>query len=173
MFVRPSSRNQRVSAFSLVEMLLVIAVIGVISAIAIPTVSRINESADDAKARVNARNVQSLSEALAAFGVAHVIPDSMGGAEATTRLLREGVVLTEGPMAGTSFVLPGVSDEEVEKIGKYLQVRYDRKELRLIFHDPEEDGNTSVPMPGYRQMICDNLPRVVSGFYASVLLTFR
>ncbi len=123
-------------AMSLVEILVVVAVIGIVSAIAIPAVSRIRDSAKEAAAIQNAKMIAQMSSALAALGVAHVIPDSMGGAEATARLLREGVTVPEGAMEGEVFVIPGMTDEHIEEVGVFLDVKYDRRELRLEFVPP-------------------------------------
>lgn len=54
--------------FSLVEMLVVIAVIGIIAAIAVPNIGRINDSATDAKARRNAQNLASIFASAQAAG---------------------------------------------------------------------------------------------------------
>ena len=128
------------SAMSLVEVLIVISVIGVISAIAIPMVSNVFESSNGAKDRQNAKNLESLSRSLAALGVAHVIPDSMGGVEATARLLSKGVIVPEGPMAGEVFILSGMGDEDITALTKYLKIEYDLRELRLVYFEPEQSS---------------------------------
>lgn len=127
---------------SLVEMLVVVAVIGIIAALALPSISNLREVAKKTTAIQNAKSVSQMSGALAALGVAHVIPDSMGGVAATARLLREGVIVPEGPMAGEKFVLTGLNDEEIDYVASYLYVHYDRRELRLIFRDPEREEGT-------------------------------
>lgn len=127
---------------SLTEVLIVIVVVGIIAAIALPSISNIRGVAKKTTAIQNAKSISQMSSALAALGVAHVIPDSMGGVEATARLLREGVIVPEGPMAGEKFVLTGLNDDEIEQVASYLYVQYDRKELRLIFRDPELNEGT-------------------------------
>lgn len=133
--MRPHRRLQ--AALSLTEVLIVIVVVGIIAAIAMPSISNIRGVAKKTTAIQNAKSISQMSSALAALGVAHVIPDSMGGVAATARLLREGVIVPEGPMAGEKFVLTGLNDDEIDYVASYLYVQYDQKELRLIFRDPE------------------------------------
>lgn len=155
---------------SVVEVLIVVVVIGIIAAIGLPAINNIRESAKEAAAIQNAKNIQQMSGALAALGVAHVIPDSMGGVAATARLLREGVIVPEGPMAGEKFVLSGLRDDEIDEISVYLFVQYDRRELRLIFRDPKLQ--TGLPLPlRIRAMLCRlALPLERAGF-GTVLLS--
>ncbi|MEM6916261.1 MAG: type II secretion system protein [Verrucomicrobiota bacterium] len=145
-------RNQ--SGISLTELLLIVGVIAVVATIAIPTISRLRDSAKKAAATQNAKNVAQMSEALAALGVAHVIPDSMGGAEATARLLREGVVVPEGPMAGERFILSGMREKEIEETAAYLKIEYDRNHLRLVYSPPSQSTTTFFePLPSDRILL--------------------
>ncbi|MDF1826567.1 MAG: type II secretion system protein [Verrucomicrobiales bacterium] len=139
MLVQSNHLGTKTYGLSLTELLLVVAVIGVIASIAIPAVSNMRESAKTAAATQNAKNIAQMSEALAALGVAHVIPDSMGGAEATARLLREGVVVPEGPMAGERFILSGMRESDIEETAEYLRIEYDATNLRLVFSEPVPD----------------------------------
>lgn len=152
MFLSPHSKFRSQSGFSLVEVLSVIAVIGIISSISIPTISNIRESAKQAAAVQNAKNLAQMSESLAALGVAHVIPDSLGGVEATARLIREGVIVPSGQMAGEKFQLAALRDEDIEEIGKYLQIRYHSTELKLIFLNPTQ--GTFIMSLDFEEMLC-------------------
>lgn len=152
MLIRPHSSFSMSRAMSLTELLIVVAVIGVIAAIAIPTTANLRESAKAAAATQNAKNIAQMSEALAALGVAHVIPDSMGGAEATARLLREGVIVPEGPMAGERFILAGMRESEIEETATYLRIEYDKSNLRLVFTQP--DDQTWLNLPSGDQLWC-------------------
>lgn len=138
---------------SLVELLIVVGVIAVVATIAIPTIASLRESAKRAAAMQNAKNIQSMSAALDALGVAHVIPDSMGGVAATARLLREGVRVPEGPMAGEKFILSGMPDSEIEEVSEYLYVQYGRKELMLVYRDPQRASTDSLLLLPH-QLLC-------------------
>ena len=94
--------------FSLVEVLVVISVIGIVVALAIPAISNFSDGAKDTVARQNASNLAKLSASLAAVGMDHVIPESLGGVEATCRLLKHGIVVSEGPMKNALFAMPGL-----------------------------------------------------------------
>jgi len=122
------------------DVLIVIAVLGVISAIALPSVSHVFEASKEAKDRSNAQQIASMSAVLASLGVAHVIPDSLGGVPATARLLREGVIVSEGPMAGEKFIFASLSDEDIEGVDKYLDVKYGAGELSLVYITPQNGG---------------------------------
>ncbi|MEM1440753.1 MAG: hypothetical protein AAGF67_00320 [Verrucomicrobiota bacterium] len=126
------------------ELLLIVGIIAIIATVAIPTISRLRDSAKKAAATQNAKNVAQMSEALAALGVAHVIPDSLGGPEATARLLREGVVVPEGPMAGERFILSGMRESEIEETAEYLKIEYGDTYLRLVFSPPSDRTGTTL-----------------------------
>lgn len=118
------------------EVLVVIAVIAILAALAIPAIENIHGTADETKAKANAQRIASTSSALASMGVAHVLPDSLGGVEATARLLREGVTVPDGIFAGQFFVLPNLTDDEITNASPYLEIIYDFAEVRLVY-DPE------------------------------------
>ena len=130
----PASAVQR--GFSLVELLVVVAVLGVLAVLAIPSIQNVLESGEAAKIEQNAKNIARLSERLAAIGVAHVLPESLGGVEATVRLLREGVIVPEGPMVGQRFAINGITDEEITKAATRLRIVYDESELNLEYTPP-------------------------------------
>ena len=124
-------------------MLVVIAVIGILSAIAIPTIQNINGASNEVKDQANARHVEGVSSSLAALGVAHVIPESLGGAEATVRLLREGVIVPDGAFQGQLFVVKAISDKDVSKASTYLEILYNYTELHLSYQDLIREGGSS------------------------------
>ena len=132
-------RSCRKSGFSLIEMLVVIAVIGIIAAIAIPSIANLSDTAEKTIVKRNAQNFASVSASLASVGVEHVIPDSLGGVEATCRLFRIGLTVPDGPFAGFYFGLPGVPIDDISQTFAYLDLEFERFAARqLIFN-----GNAS------------------------------
>ncbi len=123
----------KMKGFTIQEMLLVILAIGILSAIALPTVGNLSGRAKVAKTKNNAQRIQTVSNTLASLGVAHVIPESMGGVEATIRLLREGLNVDDPLMTEGFYQVPGLTDTEVALAAQYLDVVYDLDELRLIY----------------------------------------
>ena len=146
-----NSASARKKAFSLSELLITIAIIAVLTAAVIPVISNLHESSSKAKHLSNAKNIERMSAALASLGVAHVIPDSMGGVEATARLFREGVVVPEGPMAGEVFRLSAISDEDIAELGNFLRVQYDMQELRLVM---KPNVTFIIPLPHSDYLYC-------------------
>ncbi len=114
-------------------MLVVIAVIGIIAAIAVPSIGRINDSAKDATYRRNAQNLASVFSSAQAAGVdfaagatteADVITATVGGGTVSDAL---------SPFNGTFFGLPGLNltDATSETAGaaKYLNFNATTKQL--------------------------------------------
>ena len=134
---RVPKRFELDAGFSLVELLVVIAILAVVTLLALPSIRNVLESGEEAKVEQNAKNIARISERLAAIGVAHVLPESLGGIEATARLLREGVIVPEGPMQGQTFSLSGLTDEEITKAAVRLRIVYDESELSLEYVAPD------------------------------------
>jgi prepilin-type N-terminal cleavage/methylation domain-containing protein len=81
-------KKVKTAGFSLVELLVVIAVIGIMAAIAIPMISNINSNATAAKNKRNAQNIASVygaacaagsTDVLAATDVAGIVTALQGG----------------------------------------------------------------------------------------------
>ena len=132
-----TARSKGLRGFSLVEVLTVIGVLGMVAALAIPILSNVFDQSQIQKDRRNAQQIAWMSDKLASIGVAHVLPESLGGIEATARLLREGVIVPEGPFDGESFRVSGLTDEEIHNASDYLELIYHSEELRIAYKADE------------------------------------
>lgn len=104
-------------AFTLVELQIVIAVIALMAAIAVPQVCRITNQAQVAKERANAQYVCSAGAAAAAAGVTFTDLDSAVAALTS----REGAVVTAGGMTETRYQLTSLSAGEVAGAKRHLR----------------------------------------------------
>lgn len=135
-----STQNLSKSGFSLVEMLVVIAVIGIIAAIAVPNVSRIHDSANDSSYRRNAQNLASIyTSALLAghdFNLVGGVPQN--DVITVVQAVITGVEINSPntPFHQTFFGMPGIDTSlvsvEGERVLRYL--RWDNN-LGLVY-DP-------------------------------------
>ena len=107
------------SGFSLVEMLVVIAVIGIMAAIAVPALKNLNDAAGVARDLQNARCVAAVCQSAQAAGVEFVDPD--GSVEQTIRNVSAGGVGSEGAFLGQVFRV-SVPDDAVSRLALHLRV---------------------------------------------------
>ena len=115
------------------EMIAVVAIVGLITAIALPYFGDLRDGVDREKSRRNAQQIVALSTAVSGLGISHVLPDSLGGVEATARLLREGITVTSGPIAGERIALAGLTDLEIEKAAEFLEIVYLPNKIALRY----------------------------------------
>jgi prepilin-type N-terminal cleavage/methylation domain-containing protein len=121
--------TSRKAGFSLFEMLVVIAIIGIVAAIAIPNLGNLNDTAKVAAGRRNAQMITSVLNAAVAAGV-----DTAGWT--TSNLItkaEDGVTPTQGPFANRRFTSGDINSNEEAEAAKYLewdstnkQVKYQR-----------------------------------------------
>jgi prepilin-type N-terminal cleavage/methylation domain-containing protein len=120
--------------FSLVEMLVVIAVIGIIAAIAVPNIGRINDAAKDSTYRRNAQNVASVFASAQAAGYDFSKANGTGATLANEAAIITAVItgtppnpaaLQGTPFQGAYFGVPGLkvaeATSETAGAAKYLE----------------------------------------------------
>lgn len=135
------SRNPISSAFSLVEMLVVIAVIGIIAAIAVPNIGRINDAAKDATWRRNAQNIASVFASAQAAGYDFSKANGDGATLANQNAIITAVVTgatisnTNSPFNGAFFGIPGlkVSEATSTTAGAAKYLTWDTTSGQLLY----------------------------------------
>lgn len=102
-------RLQRCAGFTLIELLTVVAIIGILVAIAIPQFASYRQRGFDARAEGDIRNVATAEEAYFADNSAYKSCDqsNCGGVLPGTSLLSDGVQLS---MTGTTTAFSGTSN---------------------------------------------------------------
>jgi prepilin-type N-terminal cleavage/methylation domain-containing protein len=105
--------------FSLFEMLTCICLLAILLTLALPMFANA-EGARQATHQKNAQTFCSLASAAQAAG----IPLTKGSKDIGKILsqLRDGVTVTRGPLAGRSFKLPNITDEDIQGALDYIRL---------------------------------------------------
>lgn len=101
----------KTSAFSLIEVLVVIAIIGILSAIALPFISNVSQAADNTRIVRNAQTLASTYNSAIAAGVPMTAASDLDSAV---------VIITAGTNVSIngnvqSFSVNGLTTEEIDK----------------------------------------------------------
>lgn len=118
------------SAFSLVEMLVVIAVIGILAAIAVPNIGKINGAAEASKNRRNAQQLASVCNAAQAAGHDFIVDGDTDPAAVCARIVT-GATITDptSPFKDSYFGVPNLSGDELTEAVAYLTISSDGSTL--------------------------------------------
>ena len=117
------------AGFSLVEMLVVIAVIGIIAAIAVPTIGNITAQANASKAKRNAQNLASVCASAVAAG-ATFTSTTLG--DIVDQIVDTGVYGSAASgFDSTLFKVPNMSDAERTSAEAHLE--YDGGAAMIVY----------------------------------------
>lgn len=113
-----SLRFRSSQGFTLIEMLMTIAIIGLIAAIAIPNLSALHSGeVKETRHRRNAQEIASVFVTAQAAGLNFAAP---GNLEQTIRNIVSGGSPSDGPFRSKVYAVKGLIDEDIEGVQRYL-----------------------------------------------------
>ena len=117
------------------------AVVGVITAIAVPLLTNVSGETEKVVITNNAIEADTVSTGLAVEGVAHVLPESLGGKEGTLRFMKVGItVQREGRQ--TTYGLPSLPEKHITPVAQLVEPVFDTAEVRLDYRGEDAtDGD--------------------------------
>jgi prepilin-type N-terminal cleavage/methylation domain-containing protein len=115
------------AGFTLVELLTVLAILGILASIVLPNIAATNEAARNTVAR---RNAQNLASVYSCGQIAGVNWEATDVASATTTIL-EGKAAGDGAFAGKVFKAAGMKASDLAHAQRYL--RWDSESSTLTY----------------------------------------
>lgn len=125
-FLTQARRTQ--SGFSLVELLITLAIMGVVAAIGVGGFGGARQGAEDQKDRRNAQEIASMAAMANAAGASFVVA---GDEAATIANLVSGTSPTSGIFKGRVFRLPSLSAASITGAMRFLSLRDMELQYRL------------------------------------------
>ena len=125
-FLNQARRTQ--SGFSLVELLVTMAIMGVVGAIGVAGFGGARQGAEDQKDRRNAQEIASMAAMANAAGAPFVVA---GDEAATIANLVSGTTPTTGIFKGRVFRLPNMSAASITGAMRFLSLRDTELQYRL------------------------------------------
>jgi prepilin-type N-terminal cleavage/methylation domain-containing protein len=113
-------RPRAARGFSLIELLTTIAILGVLSSIALFSMSGVNQNVKDTRDRRNAQELAFVCGNAHAAGFDFVTDTSVEG---TVKKIVQGGTPTDGAFAGKSFGLSGLSEQDQAAASKFLEIK--------------------------------------------------
>lgn len=114
-----SQTSRLVQGFSLIELLTVVAILGVFASIALVMMGNINQSSVDTRDRRNAQELAAVCASAQAAGVDFVVA---GDIDETIKNVVKGGEPADGAFAGRFFGLQGLAPADQETAKKYLEL---------------------------------------------------
>ncbi|MBB5040251.1 prepilin-type N-terminal cleavage/methylation domain-containing protein [Prosthecobacter dejongeii] len=127
----PSTTPLRRAGFSLVEMLMVIAILGIMSSMVIIAFGGVREGAENEKDKRNAQNIASLAAVASAADADFAVP---GDKTASVENLRDGCSPSSGIFKGHVYQLPSMTSHDIQGAIRYLHL----KGSELVYHQVSE-----------------------------------
>jgi prepilin-type N-terminal cleavage/methylation domain-containing protein len=111
--------HHRCRGFTLVEMLTTIAILAVVTSIALPSMSSINQNSIDTRDLRNAQELAAMCSTAQAAGVDFVVP---GDIEKTIENIVKGGKPVDGAFAGSFFGIQGMAPQDQDTAKRYLEL---------------------------------------------------
>ncbi len=105
--------------FTLVEMLTTIAILAVLTSLALPSMSSINQNSIDTRDRRNAQELAAMCSTAQAAGVDFVAP---GDLDKTIKNIVKGGKPADGAFAGKFFGIQGMAPKDQDSAKRYLEL---------------------------------------------------